>query len=238
MNPSILQQVQEDIAARLEANEDFQFVPVTIVHPLDQNEAVLIQTRIDEQLSGRVAKNGKAGLACLVMIPEMDVSEPDLPGPQFNARCSVRIIEDPTINRGANGVQVTPEELAMTVLGLLHHWGPFPSSRFFAEEQGALVAVEIKNRIAWECTLVLPLDVTPLPKVATPVIAVDALPEVSFSGPAGSTIYYTTDGSLPSAANGSDVDPLELSSGTTRVRAVAVQSGFTDSDIAEQIITV
>ena len=124
VSPSILQQLQEDIAARLGANSAFTYVPITVVNPLDEDEATLIQTRIDEQLSGYITKAGKAGLACLVLVPELTARNPDLPGPQLDAEIIIRVIENPLVNRGADGVQVTPEEQAMTVLGLLHLWSP------------------------------------------------------------------------------------------------------------------
>ncbi|MBK1809690.1 discoidin domain-containing protein [Clostridium sp. YIM B02505] len=54
----------------------------------------------------------------------------------------------------------------------------------------------------------------------------------------GSSIRYTTDGSTPSATNGTIYTGAFTVSKTTTVKAIAYKSGMTDSDIASSIITI
>ncbi|WP_243425591.1 discoidin domain-containing protein [Clostridium paridis] len=54
----------------------------------------------------------------------------------------------------------------------------------------------------------------------------------------GSTIRYTTDGTNPSATNGTIYSGAFTVSQTTSVKAIAYKSGMTDSDIATSYITI
>jgi hypothetical protein len=51
---------------------------------------------------------------------------------------------------------------------------------------------------------------------------------VSLSGPAGATIYYTTNGQQPTTSSSKYTGPISVSSSEV-VQAVAIQTGFTDS---------
>jgi hypothetical protein len=54
---------------------------------------------------------------------------------------------------------------------------------------------------------------------------------VSINGPAGATIYYTTNGQPPTAASNVYSSPLKISA-TEDVQAVAIESNFRDSSVA------
>ena len=54
----------------------------------------------------------------------------------------------------------------------------------------------------------------------------------------GATIYYTTDGSTPSASNGTAYSTAISVSTTTTIKAIAVKSGMADSDIATATYTI
>jgi Legume lectin domain/Chitobiase/beta-hexosaminidase C-terminal domain len=54
---------------------------------------------------------------------------------------------------------------------------------------------------------------------------------VSISGPAGATIYYTTNGLLPTSSSQKYTGPITVSSSEI-INAVAIQSGYTDSLVA------
>jgi len=81
----------------------------------------------------------------------------------------------------------------------------------------------------------------PQSQVATPIITpnggtfIDSV-SVSFEPIIGATIYYTTDGSTPTAASATTI-PFTLTTSAT-VKAIAIKSGFTDSDIATAIFTI
>lgn len=61
---------------------------------------------------------------------------------------------------------------------------------------------------------------------------------VSISGPAGATIVYTTDGSIPTRENGSVYETAIVLSSTTTIKAIAYQEGSLDSEVAEATYTI
>jgi transglutaminase-like putative cysteine protease len=54
----------------------------------------------------------------------------------------------------------------------------------------------------------------------------------------GATIYYTTDGTTPSASNGTAYSGAIEVSATTTIKAVAVKTALTDSDVASSAYTI
>ena len=70
------------------------------------------------------------------------------------------------------------------------------------------------------------------PTVAAPTISgttpFEESTTVTMSGPAGATIHYTTDGTMPTSASTTYTEALTLSD-TTTVKAVAVKDGETSS---------
>ncbi len=89
------------------------------------------------------------------------------------------------------------------------------------------------------------VDTTPAITVATPVFSPvtgtynDKVDVTLTCATADATIYYTTDGTEPSAANGEmyDGNPFELVD-TTTVKAIAVRSGDLDSAVATASYTI
>ena len=75
------------------------------------------------------------------------------------------------------------------------------------------------------------------PRLATPTFSVapgqyTSAQSVSLSAPAGATIYYTTNGMPPTTASTRYSGPINVSSNEL-VQAIAVESGFTDSYVAQ-----
>lgn len=239
INPSIIQQLQEDVAARLSGNAAFAYVPVVMMNPRSADELAIIESKLDEILMGFIEKDGKSGLAALVLVPEPYGRDPDVPGPQLDIEITVRIVENPLINRVEGGVQVTPDDLALKVLGLLHQWMPFGTNACYADERGALVQVQIKDRIAWDAKVKVSEGLTPITCASMPrITVVDDL--VTMTAADGVAIYYTTDGSLPTAATGTLYTvPFALTTpGSVWVRAVGSVSGLADSSPRGLRITV
>ena len=54
----------------------------------------------------------------------------------------------------------------------------------------------------------------------------------------GATIYYTTDGTTPSASNGIEYTTSIIVSSTVTIKAIAVKEGMTDSDVATAEYTI
>jgi hypothetical protein len=79
MSTSALERQQLDIAARLESLAEFATVPVTVIRPRSEGEALQIQTTLDQALAGLVQKGGKSGAAVIVQMPTATVPERNVP---------------------------------------------------------------------------------------------------------------------------------------------------------------
>src|SRR2546429_212563 len=101
MNP--LQQLQLDIFGRLAAADYFADISIYLIRPRSKQEAVLLQTGIDQVLGGLKKKNGKSGVACRVEMPYVDVEKPEVPGPYIAIVATIRVIENPLINMANTG---------------------------------------------------------------------------------------------------------------------------------------
>jgi hypothetical protein len=74
------------------------------------------------------------------------------------------------------------------------------------------------------------------PRLSTPTFSVPpgsygSAQTVTISAPAGASIYYTTNGLLPTSSSTHYTGPITVSANTP-LQAVAIQSGFTDSSVA------
>lgn len=87
------------------------------------------------------------------------------------------------------------------------------------------------------------VNATPTPKVATPNINPDggtysSTQHVSiYCSTYGATIYYTTNGLTPSSSSAKYIGPITVSSSMT-IKAIAIKSGWTTSNIASEIYTL
>jgi hypothetical protein len=226
---SELHRVQLDVGARLEAA--LEHVAVTVVDPLDAGAAVKIQSKIDKQLAGLVKKNGKAGIAALVLVPEVGAGDVNLPGPQLRVEVVVRVIENPLVNRGANGARVVAEVAAGEVLELLHHWSPRRGMLFAPPLRQAMVQVEVQGKIAWDVRVESQWPRAVRPALGKPIVTVDEETGlITLAAAEGAAIRYTLDGSYPTGESALYTGPFvaELV-GPFTVRAVAMLEGFIDS---------
>src|ERR1043165_3885480 len=122
---SLLEKLHRDVTELLKSSEYFGDIPVYLVRPRDQAEAVMIQTAIDEGLMGLRSQAGKSGAAIMVMMPTVDVPTQETPGPYLSAEVMVCVVESPLFNMNATtGTGKSAEEIGLSVLHTLHHWSP------------------------------------------------------------------------------------------------------------------
>ena len=235
-NPIQLEQWQADVAATLAADSYFANIPVFIVRSLR------IQSKIDNALAGATKTNGKTGLAVLVLMPVGDVDKENIPGPNLIGRITVRVQEIPSINMGDVGVGIPAEEAALYVLSLLHH-------RYFIGSLGAMTAakdaltpsLEFDPKLTYDVQFNARLTLNQLSKVAIPTFAPSsgAHPQnVTIScATGGASIYYTSDGSLPTPTNGTLVAGVVAVTAAKTLRATAYLAGSVASDTNTAVYT-
>jgi hypothetical protein len=249
--PDALQQLQLDIAAHLMADALFQYVRVVVARPRAAEDAVLIEQTINEALGGlrkyiaRTAgqtdeqwqaaceASGKAGLLIIVMMSEGEVPTTG-PGPALELVQVVRVIENPMINESADGTGITLEEVTLHVLGELHSWSNDGKQALRASKT-AFKEVNLANGVGYDVSFTRLMPLQPRNPVSRPVITITDPQMTITCATSGAAIYFTTDGSFPSALNGTlysgAVDVGSLAAGTV-IRAVATKSPLRGSDCA------
>jgi hypothetical protein len=235
-----LRQLQKDIAGRLESLEALAYVPVLVVRPESAGAVKLLQTQIDQTLAGLLKKSGKAGAAVIVQMPTVDAPEPEVPGPQLEVVCAVRVLENPVVNMGASGTLTPAEDLGLAVLQGLHHWNPGQGSVIVADRRAMEPNNDFPGKVVYDCYPKTTLGLRPPARVARPVISVaGAVPTaaVTLSCPTGgAAIRYTVDGSFPGPAATLYTTPFNMAS-AARVRAAAYLAGSQGSDVTEKTIS-
>ncbi|MCF7785562.1 MAG: chitobiase/beta-hexosaminidase C-terminal domain-containing protein [Prosthecobacter sp.] len=233
--PDALQQLQLDIAAMLRADELFAGVQVIVSRPRDAEDATLIQSNIDNALAGLVqvetGETFKGGLAVIIMMSEGEVPAPNVPGPQLELVQTVRVIENPLVNMGDDGTQITAEQGALNVLSALHHWNP-GYGVLTADSRNALKEVNLEGRVAYDVRFRRDAGITPRAFVQRPQITIGGSDATITCGTSGAAIYWTENGSTPSPATGTlYTAPIEFIPGST-LRAAAFKTGLRGSDIS------
>lgn len=254
-----LQQLQLDVTSRLTTDTNFQFVQTVNARPRSEEDAVLIQTKIDQALAGMVRyiartagqtdaeweaaceASGKSGLCIAVLMPEVELPQTGLPGPALvEVVMTVRVTENPLINMGTDGTEITAEDGAVKVLQALHHWSPNGSQSFVGDKK-PLRPLEGAGNVIYDVVTRMPLPLAIPAKCARPVITINAGIMVITCATPDTLIFYSFDGSLPYLDGpGSFQYLLELTfteDAGTRVRAVAYKTGLAASDTAEKIYT-
>ncbi|MFZ2276294.1 MAG: FN3 associated domain-containing protein [Prosthecobacter sp.] len=237
--PDALQQLQLDIAAMLRADELFAGVQVIVSRPRDAEDATLIQSNIDNALAGLVqvetGETFKGGLAVIIMMSEGEVPAPNVPGPQLELVQTVRVIENPLVNMGDDGTQITAEQGALNVLSALHHWNP-GYGVLTADSRNALKEVNLEGKVSYDVRFRRDAGITPRDFVQRPLITIGGSDATITCGTSGAAIYYTLDGSTPTSGGLSGqlytapVDVTGLTGST--LRAAAFKTGLRGSDIS------
>jgi len=233
---SALEQLQKDLAERLEAEDFFSDIGVYVFRPRENLEATEIQGKIDESLNCLVLKNGKGGAAVFVLMPLADAPDANVPGPRLEISVTIRIQEIPLLNMGADGTQKSAEDIGLEVLQAIHHFIPHGISQMLIADKDALTpSLEFPPKITYDAKFAT-FHALPRPaKVATPEIN-GSIPSavVITCATAAATIYYTLDGSYPRNGNPAAVlysVPFAVVAPVT-IRAGAFKTNLQGSDIA------
>lgn len=104
---------------------------------------------------------------------------------------------------------------------------------FFTDGTTPLNASNLNQIVAKINELVVKVNggVTPTQTVATPTISISGTTATISCATAGATIYYTTNGNTPTTSSTQYSSPITLS-GACTIKAIAVKSGMTNSQIA------
>ena len=240
---SPLEQDQLDFAGRMAADPYFAMVGIYVVRPRGAKTAMQIQQELEETLNCRRLQGGKGGAAVQVLMPLADVSSPNIPGPQFDARITLRVQELPLVNMGPLGTGLSAEDIALHLSQLFHHWNPGTGAVWNAAAKFLTPRLDFAPKVTYDLTFGRLLQLARATKCATPTItpATGAAPQtVTLAcATAGAALWYTLDGSYPSSANSAATlysAPLALATACT-LRVAAEHANLLPSDIARSIFT-
>jgi len=240
MTRNPLEQLQADVTAILRGNPATHFVPYS---PFTQ---MVIQSVADEALAAwKVRVEGKAGLACLVMMPSLRVVTPNVPGPQYNVAIIVRTFDDPAVNN----THSTAEAVAMANLSWLDGVIIGGLTELHGDPQGEALKPNYSypGMRVYDSTLTGPLPQDFGGRTADPTISISPTGLVTLScADAEAHIYFSVDGSMPmppaEAVAANNVPnlysvPLAAPAGAW-VRAVAWNPALLPSNVIEGQVLV
>jgi hypothetical protein len=230
----LIDQIREDIAARLRADEIISGISVVTERSGDPNGEV------DAALGLVEGSPGSRGLCLVVLQMTARPETEEIPNPVLILQPVVRVMEHPVVNDS----DVTAVTLARRVLRVLHHYQPAGLASCLVADSPALVGVKddfapLAYDVSFRC---MEDDVSPVEKVATPRIWPDEGTATSSSPIAVSIacdtpeaeILYTVDGSPPYRGNAAAQPysaPITID-GACLVRAAAWKTGCITSDTA------
>ncbi len=245
VSTSALERLQLDIAARLTQLDALAGVYICTVRPRSEDEALLIQTDIEQALAGLRPRDGLSGAAAIILMPEGQVPEPDTPGPRLDLVATIRVAENPLVNMGAAGTGLSAEDIALEILSALHHWSTGTGGVLYADREALRPddAAAENGQVVYEVRLRMPLGLSRRASVATPKITTSgSLPSVQVTltcATSGAALYYSTDGSHPApSADGSTLYtvPFTVAAAAT-VRAVGYLDDTLPSHVAQSAIS-
>lgn len=239
MTSDHLLQTQNDLCAYLGLDPELADVAIIPQRSAPGEEGGSVHDVIEDALAGLKQKNGKAGLVVIVLMPDVAPQDENLPGPQMEMTCTVRVVENRIVNESASGTGLSAPLVALHLARVLHHWCPDgthvlrPASKFIED-------VSVPEREAHEVRFLLRLPLAPLARVSRPLITGE--PDgggvrITLScATSGAAIHYSLDGSFPVAGTLYD-EPFTLTA-PARLRVIATAAGKLPSSVAEAEIGV
>jgi hypothetical protein len=229
-----LQRSQRDLAAILEDEADFADVPVFIARPRDEGDAMQIMQALNDALMGITTKNDKAGLAVMVMMPDVEMPNANSLSLRMECVFSIRVREMPMINEGENGAGISAEQCALNILKALHQRSA-GGSPFYPDKKAVREVSGDAAGLTYD--VVFRRDATEAKRtfVTLPTLSLEGDTLTMACTTSGAAIRYTTDGSFPNKAAtlySAPVDVGSLPSGTL-IRAAAYKDGLSGSDVGQ-----
>ena len=246
-----IQELHDDLFGALSADPGLFHVPVYQSRtPLQRDEdgnpvvgqTAMIEEQIKSALAGLEKKNGKAGIAVVVLLPEVEGESVKSAAPAMRLIAKVRIIENRMTNEGADGAGITASRLAMHVLQVLNRRSFAGRNALYPDLKRMIAEIPLPDdERCHEVTLIQNVTPDTLAKVATPTVAQVAGQITLACTTAGAAIWYTLDSSFPGSGNPAATlyaEPITLEAGEHSMRVAAQHEGMQASNDLIAEITI
>lgn len=226
----ILERLQDDLARKMEGNSMFQNVAIYKRGAPENEERAGMADIIDSALMGLASKNGRNGLGVVVFCPEVSVPGSETPGPEIEIEILLSVAENYLQNRhAASGTGKTAGEIAVFILQLFDQDSPRPNYVIRPDKRNAVREKDVDGGRAFDVMLRIPVNLAPQPRCSAPTITVGGSTTSIASGEAGVSIFYTTDGSLPTRESARYTAAIDNLPTGEELRAIAAMNGRVDS---------
>lgn len=237
----LFEQLQSDVTAKLNAEEYFSNVPVVTYRRL-MTASEDGKSEANREQPWTIKKDGAlSGVGVMVRMPSLQVPHPNVSGPQSRLLLIVTVVEQPLVSESSTGLNSAAgayksgEKVALKVREALHHFRWDGANILFCEGDSIRPNDQTKFLRAYDVILHGWFHVESPSKVAAVASSlVDGVCTLSCDT-SEATIYYTVDGSFPSAQNSAALiygAPFALTEGT--MRAAAYKTGMIGSDVTQE----
>lgn len=230
---------QLDIFARIQ-NDPFFVAGVPVLLELKG----ITERDVAIKISTANQSNGLVGTVVIVLMPTLRASDPNAPGPRYDAIYRVQIIDWPVMRRQQNGgTQQSADETADRIREILHRFTMGRGQTIYFD---GMEPVQVPDgKVSYVAKFKRTSGDQPPASVAGVLISVtNSYPStVTLTcQTAGASIWYTTDGSYP----GSNpiacptavkyAGPFTVAAAGVTVRAAAEFTGYQQSQVVSQFV--
>lgn len=176
----------------------------------------------------QTVKGGASGVGIVVAMAEINIEDAEAPGPELLCLQKFSVLEEPNINQTAGtGTQIFAEDIGVYLIRLLNGYALAQDITLWAQGRAMVPNRDYPGVRGVDVQLQYRFTPNFLAPCATVPISFDAGQCMLTCATEGATIYYTTDGTFPGAANAAAqiyTVPFNIASGK-QVRAAAYQPG-------------
>ena len=226
-----------ELAAALQCDPFFDDIPVAVA---EKGNVIQEVARLQALIA---AKNGKSGVAVIVLQLVADDPYPEIAFGSLKLRPAFQIIEQPTINNSPNGTGKSARKVARKIRDIIKPLALLGLCSEFVFEENCIEPVRLDNQnlIAYQVNChTYEVDDENISQVCTPQFALseDGQSVLMTCATAGAMIYYTTDDSFPAPPDnvpGSTaiIAPalLAIPDAGFTLRAIALKAGMIGSQV-------
>jgi hypothetical protein len=113
MSDQLLETLQADVVGMLQNTPSLALANTLL------NDAETTDSKVENAIKTLSGPGGKRGLALVVLRAEIIEGEKNLPGPPLTLRIEIQCVEQPLLNRGADGTGIRSSQAALRVLSVL-----------------------------------------------------------------------------------------------------------------------